>query len=54
MYCFNSLCQWRRSGAFIVNFQQYFKPGSSNSIVNFEHVIVDWVVCDVYFKVTHT
>ena len=48
------LCQWRRSGAFIVNFQQYFKPCSSNSIVNFEQVIADWVVRDVYLKVTHT
>ena len=31
---------WRRSGIFIVvNFEQYFTPCSSVSIVNFEHII---------------
>ena len=34
---------WRRSGAFIVNFE-HFTPCSSVSIVNFEHAIAGWVV----------
>ena len=32
---------WRRSGAFIVNFE-YLTPCSSVSSVNFEHVIAGW------------
>ena len=38
--------QWRRSGVFIVNFETYFSPCSSASIVNFEHVIVGWEICN--------
>ena len=35
--------QWRDSGVFIVNFETYFTPCSSVSIVNFQHVIAGWV-----------
>ena len=35
--------QWRRFGGFIVNFGHISHLCSSISIVNFEHVIVDWV-----------
>ena len=39
----------RRSGVFIVNFETYFTLSSSVSIVNFEQVIVCWLVgCLLY------
>ena len=44
----------RRSGTFIVNFETYFTPCSSVSIVNFEHVNAGWNTCrscsDAYLK----
>ena len=36
--------QWRRFGGFIVNFEHILHLCSSVSIVDFEHVIDDWVV----------
>ena len=36
--------QWRRFGGFIVNFEHISHLCSSVSIVNFEHVIADWVL----------
>ena len=42
-----SYCQWRRSGVFIVNFE-HFTPCASVSIVNFVHVIADWVMINSY------
>ena len=35
---------WRRFGVFIVNFEPISHLCSSVSIVNFEHVIADWVL----------
>ena len=35
--------QWRHSGVFIINFEQFFTPCSSVSIVKFEHANADWV-----------
>ena len=33
---------WRRFGAFIINFEHFFTPFSSVSIVNFEQVNAGW------------
>ena len=39
----DNICQWRRFGGFMVNFENISHLCSNISIVNFEHVIVDWV-----------
>ena len=40
----NTICQWRRFGVFIVNFEHIPYLCSSVSIVNFEHLIASWAV----------
>ena len=36
-------CHWHHFGGFIVNFEHISHLCSSISVVNFEHVIADWV-----------
>ena len=38
---------WRRSGIFICNFEHFFTPCSSVSIVNFEQVNTGWEVTTI-------
>ena len=46
--------QWRRVGVFIVAFEHISHLCSSVSIVNFEHVIAVWDICQEFYMVLLT